>query len=98
MHKTILATLESFEGLPADVVEKLKQQAYANDQIFEVKKIELANGSYRVWIEAVSKSGKSSFMVNAENVNLYERYDDDYKVYNPLEDQELVGQKEKGEN
>ncbi len=98
MHKIILATLENYEGLPADVVEKLQNSSFANDQIFDVKKIELANGSYKVVIETESKKGKSSFMVNAENVNLYERYDEDYKVYNPLEDQELVGQKEKGEN
>ena len=98
MDKIILATLENYDGLPADMVERLRGMAYTSDHVFEVKKIELANNTYKVVIEADIRGEKSSFIVNAENVNLYERYDEDYKVYKPLEDPDFNNQKEKGEN
>lgn len=98
MHKEILATLENYDGLPADMVKRLEGMPFTHDHIFEVKKIELANNTYKVVIEAIVRGEKVSFMVDSKNVNLYERYDDDIKVYNPSKDTELVSQKEKGEN
>ncbi len=98
MHKEILATLENYNGLPEDMVKRLESMPFANDHVFEVKKIELANGSYKVVIEATVRGEKTSFIVDSKNVNLYEKYDDDYKVYNPSKDAELNAQKEKGEN
>ena len=98
MHKEILATLENYDGLPADMVKKLEGMPFTHDHVFEVKKIELANNTYKVVIEAIVRGEKVSFMVDSKNVNLYERYDEDYKVYKPLEDADLNNQKEKGEN
>ena len=98
MHKLILATLENYDGLPADMVERLKGLAYTSDHIFEVKKIEIANETYKVCIEVDVRGEKVSFIVDSKNVNLYERYEEDYKVYNPFDDPEVNNQKEKGEN
>ena len=98
MSKQILATLESYNGLPADMVERLRGLPISADHVFEVKKIEIANNTYKVCIEVDIRGEKTTFIVDSENVNLYEKYEDDYKVYRPLEDPELNAQKEKGEN
>lgn len=99
MNKMILATLENCEGLSVEMTEKLGGFSFPSSGIiFNVKNIEIANGSYNVLIEADVQGGKTSFWVKAENVTLYEKYDDDFKVYNPLNDPELNSQQEKGQN
>ena len=98
MHKTILATLENYNGLSADMVKRLEGMAFTPDHVFEVKNIEIANDTYKVRIEVDVRGEKVSFIVDSKNVNLYEKYDDDYKIYKPFEDPELNNQKEKGEN
>ena len=48
MHKEILATLENYNGLPEDMVKRLESMPFANDHVFEVKKIELANKALEI--------------------------------------------------
>ena len=99
MKKQILATLENYKGLPAETVEQMKRKMYIPGVPFWVKKLEpTKDGSYKVGIDIEVLGEGTIFMVNAENLKLYEQYEDmDYKIYNPLEDPEFKVEKEKGE-
>ena len=63
MSKQILATLESYNGLPADMVERLRGLPISADHVFEVKKIEIANNTYKVIFEFKTPSNQTYFLV-----------------------------------
>ena len=90
--KVIVATLENFDGLPESVASKLKTKRYFQDQAFEVK--ELKDGV--VVIKSTRFGETDSFEVSLENVRLFEKLGDDYKVYEPTE-AEKGSAKEKSE-
>ena len=81
--KTIVATLENFDGLSELVASKLKKKRYFKDQAFEV--VELKDGV------AVIKSARfgetDTFEVGLENLRFFEKFGDDYKVYEPTEEE-----------
>ena len=98
MEKQILATLENYDGLSAEMVEEMKKMKYEPGMPFLVKSIEpTSDGSYKVSV-CVDGLGKGAVIkLNAENVKLYKEYEDfDYKLFNPLEDSDFKPLKEKG--
>ena len=90
--KSIVATLENFNGLPESVASKLKEKRYYKDQAFEV--VEIKNGV--VVIKSTRHGENDTLEVSLENVNLFERFGDDYMVYKPTEE-EVASAKEKSE-
>ena len=90
--KEIVATLVSFDGLSESMVAKLKEKGYYKDQTYEVK--EIKNGV--VLMKSTRYGEKDTFEVGLENVNLYERFGDDYMVYKPTEEETAIA-KEKSE-
>ena len=91
VEKNIVAVLANVEGLPASVVEKIKEKNYSSDQVFEVKGI---NGS-SVLIKSTKYNEKDTFEVSLDNVALFKQLGDDYMVYELPKTEE--SSKEKGE-
>ena len=90
--KVIVATLENFDGLAEAVAENLKAKRYYQDQAFDVVAIK----GDTVVIKSARHNEKDTFEVNLNNVRLFEKLGDDYKVYEP-EIEETSTIKEKGE-
>ena len=96
-RKLIMAVIENYDGLPEEVVAEMKRRFYVPGNLLWVKKIEFEGNSYKVGVDIEVLGEGTIFMVNANNVRLYEQYDEDFKYYDPMKDEELRAHKQKGE-
>ena len=96
-QRPILAMMDNYEGLPPEVAEEMQRRFYIPGNVLYAKEIEFSGKTYRVGVDIEVLGVGKVYMVNAENVKLYKPYEDDYKLFNPLEDPDFQPAKEKGE-
>lgn len=95
-ERPIAAVIENYDGLPQEVADEMKRRYYIPGNVLCAKLVEFSGDSYKVAVDIEVLGEGKIFWVNANNVKLYKAYDDDYMVYNPLEERAMQ-KKEKGE-